>query len=112
MRFSQVGPWVALMAACTAPAPAADEALQVYTEHPRLFLRPARLKLLKRERERRSARWLQLEGLVAGKAVLPEPGFTEALYYRVAGDADAGRLAIAWALGPARDLRQMALVFD
>ena len=39
---------------------AADEPVVVFTEHPRLFLRQARLKLLKRERERASPRWQQL----------------------------------------------------
>src|SRR4051812_5979879 len=58
----------------------------VFSEHPRLLLRPQRLRLLKRERERQSARWRQLEILVAGSAPMPEPGFAWALYYQVAGD--------------------------
>jgi hypothetical protein len=49
---------------------------------------------------------------MAGGAAMPEPGFAEALYYQVAGDKAAGRKAIAWALGPDADLRQMALVYD
>ncbi len=84
----------------------------VSTEHPRLFLRPARLRLLRRERERASLRWQQFEALMAGGAAMPEPGFAGALYYEVAGDKAAGRKAIAWALGPEADLRQMALVYD
>ncbi len=43
---------------------------------------------------------------------MEEPGFALALYYEVAGDKDTGRKAIAWALGPNGDLRQMSLVFD
>jgi hypothetical protein len=68
--------------------------------------------LLRRERERASLRWEQFHSLMAGNAAMPEPGFALALYYEVAGDKDDGRKAIAWALGPVADLRQMALVFD
>jgi hypothetical protein len=68
--------------------------------------------MLQRERERRSARWVQFETLVAGKAPMPEMGFSQALYFQISGDKDTGARAIAWALGPATDLRQLALVFD
>ena len=94
------------------PAQAPEDSLDIYTEHPRLFLRPQRLKMLQRERERRSARWVQLETLVAGKAPMTEMGFAQALYFQITGDKEAGTRAIAWALGPATDLRQLALVFD
>jgi len=43
---------------------------------------------------------------------MPEMGFAQALYYQVSGDEEAGRQAVRWALGPATDLRQLALVFD
>jgi hypothetical protein len=89
-----------------------SDLIVVSTEHPRLFLRPARLRLLRRERERTSLRWEQFHSLMAGNAAMPEPGFSLALYYEVAGDKVAGRKAIAWALGSEADLRQMALVFD
>lgn len=92
-------------------APTGDP-IVVSTEHPRLFLRPARLRLLRRERERASLRWQQFEALMAGGAAMPEPGFAGALYYQVAGDKAAGRKAVAWALGTDTDLRQMALVYD
>src|ERR1022692_2037099 len=46
-----------------------DDPVAVFTEHPRLFLRPQRLRLLKRERERASPRWQQLETLL--RASLP-----------------------------------------
>jgi hypothetical protein len=91
---------------------AAEDPVAVFTDHPRLLLRPARLRLLRRERERASVRWQQLDSFVAGGASLPEPGFAEALYYQVSGDRAAGRRAVAWALGPGEDLRQLALVFD
>jgi hypothetical protein len=96
----------------SAAAQASDEPVTVSTDHPRLFLRPARLRLLKRERERASARWQQFDALMAGNAPMPEPGFAQALYYQISGNAAAGRQAVAWALGPGDDLRQLALVFD
>ncbi len=80
-------------------------------DHPRLFLRAGRLRLLRRERERHSMRWQQLEALISGNAPMPEPGFAQALYYQVSGARAAGRRAVAWALS-ASDLRQMALVYD
>ena len=90
----------------------ADEPVAVFIDHPRLFLRPQRLRLLSRERERTSVRWQQFDGFLAGEAPMPEPGFAQALYYQVAGNNAAGQRAVAWALGPGTDLRQLALVFD
>jgi hypothetical protein len=90
----------------------ADEPVTVSADHPRLFLRPQRLRLLKREQDRTSARWQQLELFIVGAAPMPEPGFANALYYAVSGQEAAGRRAITWALGRESDLRQQALVFD
>jgi len=95
----------------------ADDPVAVFTEHPRLFLRPDRLKLLRRERERASLRWRQFETAMPGAAApgdggIPEPGFAAALYYQISGDEAMGRRAVRWALGEGRDLRQLALVFD
>jgi len=102
-----------LLACCFSPLWSQnDEPVMVATEHPRLFLTPQRLRLLKRERERTSARWIQFETLMAGKAPMPERGFADALYYRIGGDADSGRRAVTWALGAGADLRQQAIVFD
>ncbi len=103
---------VEIAAGQTPSAAPAGDPIVVSTEHPRLFLRPAHLRLLRRERERASLRWRQFDALMAGGAPMPEPGFADALYYQVAGDKAAGRKAIAWALGPEADLRQMALVYD
>ena len=89
-----------------------DDPVAVFTEHPRLFLRAQRIRLLKRERERASPRWQQLETLVVGGAPMPERGFAWALYYQVAGNKEIGRKAVEWALTPGADLRQQALVFD
>ena len=72
---------------------ASDEPVTVSSEHPRLFLRPARLRLLKRERERASARWQQFDALLAGNASMPEPGLALALDYQVSGNAAAGQPA-------------------
>lgn len=90
----------------------ANDPIVVSSEHPRLFLRPARLRLLRRERERQSLRWEQFSTLMAGGAAMPEPGLALSLYYEIAGDKDAGHKAIAFANTAAADLRQMALVFD
>lgn len=93
-------------------AQAADEPVAVFAEHPRLLLRPQRLRLLKRERERSSLRWQRFAALVAGGAPLEEQGFAWALYYRIEGDAEFGKKAIEFALSPAADTRQQAIVFD
>jgi hypothetical protein len=95
-----------------AQAPAADEDFHVYTDPPRIFLTARRLKLLRRERDRDSMRWQHFQALMAGKAAMPEPGFANALYYQVKGDATYARSAAEWALGAGADLRQQAIVFD
>jgi hypothetical protein len=95
------------------PAAASPEIVDVYTEHPRLFLTAQRLRLLRREQERRTTRWVQFETLVAGRAPMPEMGFAQALFYKISGEKDYAARAIAWALAPANnDLRQLAIVFD
>jgi hypothetical protein len=103
-----------LLAAATlaAAGQTADEDFKVYTEHPRLLLPAQRLRLLRRERERQSPRWLQLETLTAGKAQMPESAFALALFHQVARDQAAGRQAIETVLKSRPDLRQTALVYD
>ena len=88
----------------TLAAQTSDDPVAVFTEHPRLFLRPQRLRLLKRERERDSMRWRQFDLLVRATAQMREPGFALALHYAVTGDAAIGRRAVEWALGPGADL--------
>ncbi len=107
LLLSSVAPLVAQTAGAADTEPVA-----VFTEHPRLLLRPGRLRLLRRERERASMRWQQFATFVSGGADMPEPGIADALYFQISMDANAGRRAIRWALGAAPDLRQMALVFD
>jgi hypothetical protein len=93
-------------------AAASSQQFKVSTDHPRLFLRPQRLRLLKREVQRESLRWQQLAMLMEGKARMPEPGFALALYHQASGNEQAGLEAVKWALAGASDLRQLALVFD
>jgi hypothetical protein len=93
------------------PQPGAED-FAVAGEHPLLILRPQRIRLLRRERERRSPRWVQFETLTTGRAAMPEEGFALALYHQATRDEAAGRRAVDWALGPATDLRQLALIYD
>jgi hypothetical protein len=96
-----------------APLLAQSDEFRVYTDAPRLLLTPQRLRLLQRERQRDSLRWNIVDALISGGAVLPEPGFAWALYYRTTGDLSWGKKAVDWALGAtATDLRQLALVYD
>ncbi|MCU1329778.1 MAG: hypothetical protein JWN34_5148 [Bryobacterales bacterium] len=96
-----------------AVAAAAPEGFRVYAEAPKLFLRPARLRLLRRERERQSLRWEQFQNLWSGGAPFPEAGWAGALVYQVADDKEAGRRATAWAASAAAtDVRQLALIAD
>jgi hypothetical protein len=93
------------------------DSFKVYTESPRLLLRPQRLKLLRRERERRSLRWDQFETLWTARAQFPELGWVQALRFQIADDRESATRAIAWAVGPADvqrpgDVRQMAIVAD
>ncbi len=88
------------------------DSFKIYSESPRLLLRPARLKLLRRERERRSLRWDQFETLWTAGAPFPELGWAQALRYQLADDRDSGTRAVAWAVGPGDDVRQIALIAD
>lgn len=98
----------------------AQAEFRVYTEHPRLFLEPARLKRLVRGVERETPRWLRLADLLAAEAPMPEAAVAQALAFRVAQDEQRGRRAVeqmllraqAGTLGEPGVLRQAALVFD
>ena len=102
---------VRLRAQDSANSPRPDS-FKIYSDAPRLLLRPARLKLLKRESERRSLRWDQFETLWTAGANFPEAGWVQALRFQIAGDRQAGTRAVAWAVGPADDVRQIALIAD
>jgi len=88
------------------------EEFKVYTEHPRLLLNSRRLRLLRRERDRKSVRWEQFQSLMVGGASMPERGLSLALYAIVSEDPAQMKQAIQWALGPASDLRQLAFIYD
>ncbi len=109
-RFSRVAALACVLAGLAASQTADD--FLISTDHPRLFLQPRRLRLLRLEKERQSIRWQNFQALMAGQARLPEPGFANALYAQIAGDQTHCETAVNWALGSGADLRQMALVFD
>lgn len=93
------------------------DTFKIYTDSPRLLLRPQRLKLLRRERERTSPRWEQFEALWAANTAFPELPWVQALRFQIADDRDAAARAVAWAVGPADterkdDVRQMAIIAD
>ncbi len=88
------------------------DGFKIYTDAPRLLLRPARLKLLRRERERQSLRWEQFDLLWSGNAPFSEPGWVAAFRYQISQEEPAARKAIAWAAGPGADPRQIAIVAD
>jgi hypothetical protein len=110
VRFRRLALATLLAPLALAQTPPAEFAAE--GPHPRLLAPPRRLRLLQRERERQSPRWLQLKSVVAAGASLPEPGFAHALYYLAGGEAEHARQAIAWALEKGDDLRQLALVYD
>jgi hypothetical protein len=110
----------ALLPAMRLLGQSAPESFRVYTDAPRLFLRPSRLRLLRRERERHSLRWEQFETLWNGAAQFPEFGWNAALRYQIAQDDAAGKQAVAWGVTKAAAagsisenvVRQLALIAD
>ena len=100
------------LAAQDAVTPPGPETYKIYTESPRLLMPPGRVRLLRRERERRSLRWEQFELLWNGNASFPELGFAAALHYQISQDVDVGKRAVLWAAEQGEDVRQIALVFD
>jgi hypothetical protein len=104
--------WLAPLLILTALCAAQDsDEFRAYTESPRLLLRPQRLRLLKRERDRQTQRWEHFHLLMSGGAQMAEPGFALALHYAVTGEPESARKAAEWAM-TATDIRQTALVFD
>src|ERR1700722_13271498 len=105
LRYLSVVPAMTLMGKSLSGQTLSDQAkpdsFKVYTEGPRLLLRPQRLKLLRRERERRSLRWDQFETLWTANAPFPELAWAQALRFRIADDREAGTRAVAWAVGAA-----------
>ncbi len=87
----------------------ADDALPAV---PKLLLSAQRLRRLRRDRDRKTTRWVNFENRINAVPASAERGFELALYYAVTGDAAKGRGAIAWALSHAADRRQSLLVLD
>jgi hypothetical protein len=79
------------------------------TPGPRLLLSAQRLRRLKRDRERKTSRWVAFENRVMTVPDSPERGFELALYYAITGDEAKGREAVGWAVG---HMRLSALVLD
>src|ERR1700722_16128286 len=78
---------------------------------PKLLLNAQRLRRLKRDRERKTVRWVNFENRVNNVPDSPERGFELALYYAITGDEAKGRGAVEWALSH-EVARQSALVLD
>jgi hypothetical protein len=103
---------LALVTGRAQSGPASEDIYRVYTEPPRIFLRPQRLRLLKRESERKSIRWEQFQTLVGGGARMAEPGFAYALHSAITGNRESTAKAIEWAVNAKTSMRQIALVYD
>lgn len=71
----------------------AQESYAVFQPPPRLLLSEDRLRLLRREFERRNDRWRQLELLLQGGARFPEPVFAHALGHLASGDESLAQRA-------------------
>jgi len=90
-----------------------EENYKAYTEAPRLLLRPQRLKLLTRERERQTIRYQQFDTYISNGMAMPEAGFALALAGRISSNATHCVNAYAWILkSKEADVRQKAIVYD
>ena len=92
-------------------APAVSALAEDARHTPQLLLNAQRIRRLKRDRERNTARWVNFENRVKTVPDSPERGFELALYYAVTGDEAQGREAVVWALSH-RSARQTALILD
>jgi hypothetical protein len=84
---------------------------QDVTPTPQLLLNAQRLRRLKRDRERKTSRWVNFENRVNTVPDSPERGFELALYYAITGDEAKGREAVSWALSH-HSARQSQLLLD
>jgi len=78
---------------------------------PKLLLNAQRLRRLRRDRERKTPRWVNFENRINSVPDSPERGFELALYYAITGDEAKGREAVKWAINK-HDFRVMPLVLD
>ncbi len=101
---------IGLSAAVSAPL-LGQESYGVFQPSPRVLLNEDRLRLIRREVQRRTDRWTQLEMLLQGGAQFPEPAFAHALGHLATGNAELAAKAIA-AVGPRTAIREVAQVRD
>lgn len=86
--------------------------LQAQDTSPRLLLTARRLRRLKLDRERNTARWSNFGHRVKAVPDSSQRGFELALYGIVAGDAPSCEGAIQWGLKHKSEYRQTALIAD
>lgn len=105
--------WVLLFCHPLSAQTANEDSFKPYTDPPRLLLRPQRLRLLTRERERQSIRYQQFDYYMTNGAAMPEAGFALALASRISNNPAQCNNAYLWLTKTKDvDLRQRALVFD
>ena len=94
---------------------------RIYEHHPRLLLQPRQLNRLRKDVERQSMRWRQLNKLIEDDAAFPEEPLVRAVLFQVTADEEAGNQAKSWVLElasssngfqNAEDLRLGAIVLD
>ena len=92
---------------------------RIYEHHPRLLLQPRQLDRLRKDVERQSTRWRQLNKLIENDAAFPEEPLVRAVQYQANADEEAGNRAKVWLLQHAaagfqsgENLRLGAIVFD
>jgi hypothetical protein len=98
------------LSAQTGTSASADE-YRVFSDAPRILLRPQRLSRLRKEIARQTERFNQLQALVAGGAPMPEPGFAYGLYFQVTQEEQYAAKAQEFA-AKSNDIRQLAMVCD
>lgn len=94
---------------------------RIYEKHPRLLLEERQINRLRKDVERESARWRQLNKLIENDAAFPEEPLVQAIRFQAALDQAAGEEAKQWVLQRsisaegftnADELRLAAIVFD
>lgn len=105
--------WVFLFCYPLLAQTSTEDSFKPYTDPPRLLLRPQRLRLLTRERERQSIRYQQFDYYISNRAVMPEAGFALALASRVSNNPAQCKSAYEWLSKTKNsDLRQRAIILD
>ena len=79
---------------------------------PKLLLNSQRLRRLKRDRERQTSRWINLEHRLQTVPNSPERGFELALYAAITNDQSRAKEAVVWADAHPCEIRQVAVIMD